>query len=142
PVSQTVTAGQVATFSVATTRSAPLTYQWMKNGVSISGADSSHYYTPVTTITDNGAQFSVSVSNASGTVTSSAALLNVTAPIIAPSITLQPMAQSVTAGQAATFAVATTGTAPMMYQWNRNGSPIIGATSSLYTTALTAVSDN
>jgi len=52
------------------------------------------------------------------------------------------MAHSVTAGQAATFSVAATGTAPMTYQWSRNGSPIIGATSSLYTTALTAASDN
>ncbi len=67
PVSQSVTAGQMATFSVATTGSAPLTYQWMKNGVAISGANSSNYSTPVTTITDNGAQFTVSVSNASGT---------------------------------------------------------------------------
>ena len=142
PVSQSVTAGQMATFSVANTGSAPLTYQWMKNGASISGANSSNYSTPVTTITDNGAQFTVSVSNASGTVTSSTALLTVTAPIIAPAITLQPTAQSVTAGQAANFSVATTGTAPMTYQWSRNGSPIIGATSSLYTTALTAVSDN
>src|SRR6202030_2560062 len=78
----------------------------------------------------------------SGTTTSNSALLTVTAPIIAPAITLQPMAQSVTAGQAASFSVAATGTAPMTYQWSRNGSPIIGATFSLYTTALTAASDN
>jgi len=142
PVSQSVTAGQTATFSVATTGSAPLKYQWMKNGVAISGANTSNYSTPVTKITDNGAQFTVSVSNASGTVTSNSALLTVTAPIIAPAITLQPIAQSVTAGQAATFSVAATGTAPMTYQWSRNGSPITGATSSLYTTALTAASDN
>jgi len=142
PKSQSVTAGQMATFSVATTGSTPLTYQWMKNGVSISGANSSNYSTPVTTIADNGAQFTVSVSNASGTASSNSALLTVTAPIIAPAITLQPLAQSVTVGQAATFSVATTGTAPMTYQWNRNGSPIIGAPSSLYTTALTAASDN
>jgi len=142
PVSHSVTAGQIANFSVATTGSAPLTYQWMKNGVAISGANSSNYSTPVTTITDNGARFSVSVSNASGTAISNSALLTVTAPIIAPAITLQPLAQSVTAGQAATFSVATTGTAPMTFQWSRNGSPIIGATSSLYTTALTVASDN
>jgi len=142
PKSQSVTAGQMATFSIANTGSAPLAYQWMKNGVSISGANSSNYSTPVTTITDNGSQFSVSVSNGSGTASSNSALLTVTAPIIAPAITLQPLAQSVTAGKAATFSVAATGTAPITYQWNRNGSPIIGATSSLYTTALTAASDN
>src|SRR6202047_4642114 len=121
PVSRSVTAGQIASFSVANSGSAPLTYQWMKNGASISGANSSNYSTPVTPIADNDTQFSVSVRNASGTVTSSAALLTVTAPIIAPAITLQPMAQSVTAGQAATFSVAATGTAPMTYQWSSNG---------------------
>jgi Abnormal spindle-like microcephaly-assoc'd, ASPM-SPD-2-Hydin len=142
PVGQSVTAGQMATFSVSTSPSTPLTYQWMKNGIAISGAHSAKYSTPVTTITDNGAQFSVSVSNASGIASSNSALLTVTAPVIAPAITLQPIARSVIAGEAATFSVATTGTAPMNYQWNRNGSPIIGGTSSLYTTALTAASDN
>jgi Abnormal spindle-like microcephaly-assoc'd, ASPM-SPD-2-Hydin len=141
PVSQSVTAGQIANFSVATTGSA-VTYQWMKNGAAISGANSSNYSTPITTITDNGAQFTVAASNASGTASSNSALLTVTAPIIAPAITLQPIAQSVTARQAAYFSVAATGTAPMTYQWSENGSPIIGATFSLYTTALTAASDN
>ena len=141
PMNQSVTAGRIANFSVATTGSA-VTYQWMKNGVAISGANSSNYSTPVTSITDNGARFSVAISNASGTVTSNSALLTVTVPVIAPAITSQPIAQSVTAGQAAIFSVATTGTVPMTYQWNKNGSPIIGATSSLYTTALTAASDN
>jgi hypothetical protein len=50
PVSQSVTAGQIANFSVATTGSA-VTYQWMKNGVAISGANSSNYSTPITTVT-------------------------------------------------------------------------------------------
>jgi len=142
PLGQSVTAGQMATFSVATNGSAPLKYQWMKNGVAISGARSSKYSTPITTSTDNGAQFRVSVSNASGTATSKPALLTVTAPIIAPAITLQPVAQSVSAGQAVSLSVAATGTAPLTYQWSRNGSPIIGATFSLYTTARTAASDN
>jgi hypothetical protein len=140
-VSQSVTAGQIADFSVASTGSA-VTYQWIKNGVAISGANFSNYSTPVTTINDNGARFTVAVSNVSGTATSNSALLTVTAPIIAPAITLQPISQSVTVGQAATFSVASTGTAPMIYQWSRNGSPIIGATSSLYTAALTVASDN
>src|ERR1700739_4930368 len=41
PVSQTVGAGQPATFSVSATGTGPMTYQWYKNGVAISGATSS-----------------------------------------------------------------------------------------------------
>jgi len=41
PASQTVTAGQTASFSVAATGTAPLSYQWRKNNVAISGAISS-----------------------------------------------------------------------------------------------------
>jgi len=141
PASSTVTAGQSANFSIATTGTAPLTYQWQKNGAAISGATSSTYSTPVTTTADNGAQFTAVVSNSAGTITSSAATLTVKTPVVAPSITSQPLAQSVTAGQSASFFVASTGTAPLTYQWNRNGSAISGATSSSYT-ALTTSSDN
>src|SRR5258705_5968069 len=45
PASQTVTAGQTATFSVAATGTAPLSYQWNKNNVAISGANSCSYTT-------------------------------------------------------------------------------------------------
>jgi hypothetical protein len=79
PVSQTVTAGQTATFSVAATGSAPLTYQWQKNGAAISGANSASYTTPATTTADNGAKFTVAIKNAAGSVTSSAASLSVNA---------------------------------------------------------------
>src|ERR1700758_5830485 len=52
-----------------------------------------------------------------------------------PSITTQPANQTVMAGQTATFTIVATGTAPLTYQWQKNGANIAGATSSSYTTA-------
>src|SRR5205807_2592501 len=142
PTSQTVTAGQPASFSVTATGTAPLTYQWKKNNVAISGATSSAYTTAATISSDNGAQFTVVVSNAAGSATSSAAMLTVSAAAVAPSITMQPLSQTVTAGQPASFSVTAAGTAPLSYQWNKNGAAISGATSSTYATAATTSSDN
>ena len=142
PVSQTVTAGQTATFSVTASGTAPLTYQWSKGGTVISGATASNYTTPGTTISDNGAQFTVVVSNSAGSATSNAATLTVTAAVVAPAITAQPSSVSVVAGQAATFSVAATGTAPLTYQWSKGGTVISGATASNYTTPGTTISDN
>ena len=142
PASQTVTAGQTATFTVAATSTAPLNYQWQRNAVAISGATSSTYTTPATTSSDSGAQFTVLVSNAIGSITSNPATLTVNAATVAPSITTQPTGQTVTAGQAATFTVAATGTAPLSYQWRKNGVAISGATSSIYTTSATTSSDS
>jgi hypothetical protein len=77
PASQTVTAGQPATFSVVASGTAPLSYQWRKNGSNVSGATSASYTTPATTATDGGSQFSVVVSNSTGSVTSANATLTV-----------------------------------------------------------------
>src|SRR5258708_23599810 len=63
PANQTVTAGQTATFSVTAAGTAPLTYQWSKNGGAISGATSSSYTSPATASSHNGSQFSVVLSN-------------------------------------------------------------------------------
>jgi len=79
PVSQTVIAGQTATFSVAASGTAPLSYQWSKNGIAIGGATLSTYVTLAETTSDTGAQFTVAVSNAWGSATSNAATLTVNA---------------------------------------------------------------
>jgi hypothetical protein len=139
PANQTVTAGSAANFAVVASGTAPLTYQWSKNGNVIVGATGSSYTTPATVSGDSGAQFSVVVSNSAGSVTSNAATLTVN---VAPTITQQPVNQAVTAPNPATFTVVATGTAPLAYQWKKGGAVITAATSSSYTTPATTTADN
>src|SRR5467141_1750836 len=143
PVSQSVTIGQSATFSVtATSGTLPLNYQWQKNGANIAGATLSTYMTPATAASDNGATFDVIVTNSAGSVTSASATLTVNGSS-AIAITTQPVSQSVTIGQSATFSVtATSGTLPLNYQWQKNNANIAGATLSTYMTPATVASDN
>jgi hypothetical protein len=79
PTNQTVNVGQTATFSVTASGTAPLSYQWQKGGVAISGATSASYTTPAVQASDDGTTFTVTVTNAAGSVSSSAATLTVTA---------------------------------------------------------------
>jgi hypothetical protein len=142
PAAKTVSVGQTASFSVAANGTAPLNYQWRKNGSNISGATGASYTTPAAAAGDNGAVFSVVVSNSAGSVTSSGATLTVSAAASAPSITAQPAAKTVSVGQTASFSVAANGTAPLSYQWRKNGSNISGATGASYTTPAAAAGDN
>jgi hypothetical protein len=142
PQNQTVALGATATFSVAATGTAPLSYQWSESGTAINGATSSSYTTPATVSGDNGATFTVAVSNSAGSQTSNAATLTVTGAAVAPMITSQPQSQSVTVGATATFSVTATGTAPLSYQWSKSGAAITGATGATYTTPATVSGDN
>ena len=79
PANQSTPMGLPATFNVGV-NGTPLTYQWMKNGVPIPGAvSSSAYTTPPVTFADNGAKYTLTVSNSLGSATSEAASLTVTA---------------------------------------------------------------
>src|SRR5579862_1928939 len=89
PANQTVNVGQTATFSVTATGTAPLSYQWQKNQVNISGATSSTYTTPATTLADNGTSFRVMVTNSVSSITSNPATLTVSAPPPALSVLTQ-----------------------------------------------------
>jgi hypothetical protein len=115
PVSQTVTAGNTASFSVTATGAAPLSYQWQKGGTAISGATSSSYTTPPTTTADNGSQFTVVVSNSAGSVTSSPATLTVN-PASTVSITTASLPNGTPQTAYSATLQATGGTTP--YTWS------------------------
>lgn len=151
PASQSVVVPATATFTVAATGTAPLSYQWQSRADSgatwaaVSGATASSYTTGVTTTGDTGKQFRCVITNSGGSATSNAATLTVAASATPPSVTAQPSAQTVTAGSTATFTAAFSGTAPITYQWERqpsggSWSTISGATSASYTTPATTVS--
>src|SRR5579872_940411 len=80
PSNQSAAAGQSALFTVAASGTAPLSFQWMENGVAIPGATSAYFLTPSTLTGDSGSAFSVQVTNKFGGSTSSPATLTVSAP--------------------------------------------------------------
>jgi hypothetical protein len=149
PSNVTKAVGEQATFSVTATGTPTLHYSWRKNGAIISGApDSSSYTTPAVTAGDNGAQYTVMVSNAYGnTLSATGGVLTVTTGSTAPSITTHPAGLNVTAGQPATFTVVASGSPTLTYQWYKApdgttaGAAISGATSASYTIASTATPD-
>ena len=136
PKSQTIAEGKSVTFSVTATGS-ELKYQWKKGGTAISGATSSSYTISSVKPGDAGS-YTVTVSNSAGNVTSSAAVLTVTAK---PTISTQPKSQTVTEGNAVTFSVMATGTGTLSYQWKKDGTAISGATSASYTISSAKRSD-
>jgi Big-like domain-containing protein len=104
PANATVSVGQMATFSVTATGTAPLGYQWQKNSANISGATAASYTTPATTSGDNGAKFDVVVSNSAGSMTSGTAMLTVNpAGVTLKSIAVTPASPSIVAGNTQQF---------------------------------------
>jgi N-acetyl-anhydromuramyl-L-alanine amidase AmpD len=129
PAAATVCAGGTATFTVAASGSS-LSYQWQKNSVNV--ANGGHYSgatTATLTVTgadaNDAANYRCVVTNSGGNATSNQAALTVRA---ATAITQQPAAQTVCAGGTATFAVTATGDGTLIYQWQKNGTNITGAT--------------
>ena len=153
PTAQTVIAPAAATFSVTATGTA-LAYQWQRSldgGISwlaLSSAADPSYGTGDTDPTMDGQQFRVVISNAAGSVTSSAARLTVSAAPIAVAITTQPLDQSVSVGAAAAFSVAATGTPAPSLQWQRSldggvtWADIASATAPTFNTGPTALSQS
>ena len=137
PTSATAIAGSNVSFTVAATGSGTLTYQWLKNGVAI-GSATSATLTLANVGAGDAASYSVIVGNAATSITSSAATLTV---LIAPAVIAQPANAGVVQGNSASFTVTATGTAPLTYQWLKNGAPIAGATSNVFTISAVTTND-
>lgn len=86
PLSIRATEGQSATFTVQLVNRGPIDYQWLRNGNIIPGATNQTYTIPSVKFSDNGARFSVILTNSFGTRTSQAAILSVDRDVTPPSL--------------------------------------------------------
>ena len=140
PQSRTNNAGTLASFSVTAYGTAPLAYQWRKNGVNLSdgGAVSGATHATLTVanvLQADVASYSVVITNAYNSVTSSVASLEV----VDPAITNQPGSRMVLPGSTAVFTVGAAGTPALSYRWKKrstdlsDGGNVSGATSSTLT---------
>jgi hypothetical protein len=109
PMSQTKTVGESVTFSVVATGTAPLSYQWRKNGMGIMGATSSSYMI-ASVVTGDAGSYDVVVSNACGSATSTAATLTVNKRDTATSVSLTGGTNPSTYGDLLTFTATVSGT--------------------------------
>jgi hypothetical protein len=135
PASRTNLAGTTATFTNTANGTWPLSYQWQKNGLGmIDGGNVLGSATTNLKLTDvqdaDAANYTVVITNVAGSVTSSVASL-----IVAdlPMILSQPTNLTVIRSSNATFSVTASGSAPLVYQWNFNGTNILTANCSSLT---------
>lgn len=128
PQSIEIDAGSNHTFQVTANGSAPISYQWRKDGSNISGATSNSLVLNNATTDDSGS-YDCLVSNSCGSESSNVAELVVEEYI---EITAQPLHQRVPLGETATIEISATATGTITYQWRKNGVPIPSSNSSTY----------
>ncbi len=128
PVNTVGDSGGTASLSAVLLGEPPLSYQWQFDGTNIAGATGA-----TLTLTNvqpaNAGVYTLVVSNFLGTTASASA--NLTVSNAAPSIVVQPVSQPVLLGTNAVLSVAATGSSPLQYQWQFNGTNIGGATHSV-----------
>lgn len=106
-----------------------LSYQWRKNAIAISGANSSVLTLASVTAGDAGS-YDVVITNQYGKVTSSAAALTIQTPT-APVVSQGPIGRTLYQGGLLDLSVIASG-GQLHYQWQKDGTAISGATSSAY----------
>jgi hypothetical protein len=151
PHSQTVNAGQTATFTAAAGGNPTPTVQWQvsTNGGStfsnIAGATSTTLTVSATTASQNGNVYRAVFTNSVGTATTGNATLTVR---YAPVVNSGPSSQTVTAGQSVSFTASAAGNPTPAVQWqvSTNGGStwtnISGATGTTFTIASATAGQN
>ena len=133
PQDQTVSPGADVSFNVVAGGSAPFTFQWYFNTNTPLANATGDSLTITNVQADDAGTYSVIVSNLAGGIASSFAVLTVNTNPLPPVFVQQPVSTTGLIGGVANFSALATGSAPLGYQWNKNGAPITGATSATLT---------
>jgi uncharacterized delta-60 repeat protein len=137
PQSQTVNAGTKVTFTAAGTGTSKVNYQWRRNGVNLTGETNATLVFNSAQPANNG-DYTVVVSNRSGSQTSRVATLVVLA---APEILSLSGGGELGLGNTLLLSVNARGIAPLTYQWRRNGTPLAAGEAASYTNRAVALGD-
>ncbi len=126
PQSQGYNPGANLTLTAIVTGTAPLSYQWRKNGNDIPGATSDTLVLNNAQAADAGS-YTLRVSNTIGSVVSTPAVLAVFG---GPRFLVEPGNVTAAAGQAVTITAVVAGSPPPTFQWRKGGVNIPNANSS------------
>ncbi len=137
PQSQTVNAGAQVTFNAAATGTSKVSYQWQRNGEKLTGETNATLVLNNAQPANNG-DYTVVVSNRSGSQTSRVATLVVLA---APEILSFAGGGELGLGNTLLLSVNARGVAPLTYQWRRNGAPLAAGEAASYTNRAVALGD-
>ncbi|HSY17616.1 MAG TPA: immunoglobulin domain-containing protein [Candidatus Acidoferrales bacterium] len=118
PSNQLATVGTSPSFSVTVADSGPFGYAWYFASTNPIPAGTNALLALSNVSANDAGNYKVVITNAYGSVTSQVASLTVGFP---PSVTNQPVSQSVFLGTNASFIVGVNGTGPFTYQWQCNG---------------------
>jgi len=105
-----------------------VTFQWQRNDTDIPGADTNYISINPVTSADEGVYRCI-VSNSYGTYSSGEAYLIVKSP---PEILIEPYSSWIEVNKTVNLSVIATGSIPMIYQWQKDGENIAGASSPEY----------
>lgn len=132
PVS--VADGEDALFSVGARGTAPLSFQWLKNGISLAGKTSGTIQLTGVQLLDAGLYQCV-VSNVLGMTTSAPVRLIVTVGV-APQFPAFPTIRNFQSGNAGVVSIGLTAASrPLTYQWFKSGAPLADATNQTFNIA-------
>ena len=117
PLSQALPIGSKTALSVEVSGTAPFYYQWYFDGAPLAGQTNAYVLFSAARPADAGS-YDVVVTNLYGSITSAPAVLILWSAL---AITEQPVSQTSPLNGTATFPVAVSGTGPLTYQWQFNG---------------------